>query len=202
MPCFTFPAQGKDMKNLIMLSVLILPMISLAQDEGSDTRAAVSSDQLKEKRGLYYENKSRSKAPYTGLMRDFHPNGQKKLEGRYLNGKQQGAWASWHENGQKAVEVSFAEGTQVGRRTTWYNNGQKKHEANWIDGKADGLSMKWYENGQKEIEGRWIDGEQDGFWTSWHENGQRKTEVNWCRTDDRTRVGSLQGQPSCHKVIL
>ncbi len=69
-----------------------------AQDEDSESLATVSSDQLKEKRGLVYEVKS--KTPYTGLGRTNYPGGQKKRVTSWVNGKQDGPQTDWYENGQ------------------------------------------------------------------------------------------------------
>ena len=92
---------------------------------------------------------------YTGKSYELHPNGQKEMEGKYKDGKQDGLWVWWYENGQKEMEV---------------NN---------KDGKEDGLLVEWYENGQKSIEYNFEDGKQDGLETWWDENGQLRSEVNW-----------------------
>jgi len=71
---------------------------------------------------------------------DYHPNGQKRYEEWYLNGK-------YHrDNGPDYQE--------------WYDNGQKRLESWWLNNKLhreDGPALqRWSENGQKEYEWWWL----------------------------------------------
>jgi antitoxin component YwqK of YwqJK toxin-antitoxin module len=51
-----------------------------------------------------------------------------------------------YENGQKKVEGSYKDGKEDGKWTWWYENGQIQSEANWKDGKIDEWT-RWNENG-------------------------------------------------------
>ena len=70
----------------IILGALLLPPISLAQVEQSDSHPAISRDQLVEKRGQLYE--VNSKTPYTGLMTIMLPTtrGKFRYECQLVNG--------------------------------------------------------------------------------------------------------------------
>ena len=67
------------------------------------------------------------------IREKFYPNGQKKSEIWYLNGK-------WHREDGPAYQF-------------WYENGNKKYEEWWLNNKfhrEDGPARQgWYENGQK-----------------------------------------------------
>jgi len=113
-----------------------------------------------------------------GMYREWHENGQKKSEGAYKDGKEDGLWTTyyWYENGQKESEVTYKDGELDGLSTYWYENGQKKEEVTYKDGEQDGLWARWHQNGQKKSEVAYKDGELYGLWTEWYENGQKAYE--------------------------
>ena len=74
----------------------------------------------------------------------------------------------WYRNGQKKEEGTYKDGKEDGLWTGWYDNGQKEIEGTFKDGKPDGLSTLWYENGQKRQEGT------ENEWTYWNEDGSLK----------------------------
>ena len=72
--------------------------------------------------------------------------GQKRREGTYKDGKQDGLWTEWYENGQKRWEKTYKDGEYDGLETVWYENGQKEYERNYKDGNF--ISQKdWNEDG-------------------------------------------------------
>jgi len=75
---------------------------------------------------------------------EYYPNGKKRLEGTYKDGKRDGLWTRWHENGQMKVKGTFKDGEQDGLWTSWWENGQKKEEGTWKDDYEDGLWTDWY----------------------------------------------------------
>ena len=106
------------------------------------SKESVELSKLQDRGGLYY--KINSEEPYSGTSFELYDNGQKKSEGTYKDGKEDGLWTGWYDNGQKEIEGAFK------------------------DGKPDGLSTLWYENGQKRQEGT------ENEWTYWNEDGSLK----------------------------
>ena len=106
------------------------------------SKESVELSKLQDRGGLYY--KINSEEPYSGTSFELYDNGQKKSEGTYKDGKEDGLWTGWYDNGQKEIEGTFK------------------------DGKPDGLSTLWYENGQKRQEGT------ENEWTYWNEDGSLK----------------------------
>jgi antitoxin component YwqK of YwqJK toxin-antitoxin module len=51
------------------------------------------------------------------------------LEGRYLNGKQDGPWVWWYNNGQKSIQGEYAKGNPTGRWTWWAEDGRVAQSA-------------------------------------------------------------------------
>ena len=113
------------------------------------------TDTIQERAGLtYIPNET---TPFTGVYIRTYPNGQKKSEINYKDGKPEGLVTLWYENGQKQLEDNYKDGKEEGLGIVWYENGQKQAEANYKDGKKEGLSTGWYENGQKKSEGNYKD---------------------------------------------
>ena len=73
---------------------------------------------------------------------------------------------TYHLNGQKKQEGTFKDGYEDGLHTRWYENGQKEWEVTYKDGKGHGLYTEWYENGEKKEEGTYKDGKliSSKFW--------------------------------------
>jgi len=156
-------------KKLIVLCALLLPLFSLAQNDEAEDQAAATSDRLIEQGGP--DDDFISKALYTGVATDFYPNGQKKLEANFVNGKLDGVMMAWHENGQKEAETYFVKGKREGLMTMWHANGRRKALGNWVNDKPDGPWTVWYDNGQREFVGTYQSG-QLIMGTQWRdENG-------------------------------
>ena len=176
------------MKRLIMLSVLILPLLSQAQDQNIESGTTVDEAQTeKRKDNLRYE--IGSDTPFTGTTRNVYPDGQTSWEGSYVDGELNGPTTEWYENGQKKSSRFYTqEGATVrggwkpaGTWTTWHENGQRKSEKRWVNGTTDGIGTAWHDNGQLSSEGIWVNGKQEGKSTSWRPNGQKSSEGNYVR---------------------
>jgi hypothetical protein len=67
--------------------------------------------------------------PASGLFTWWHANGQKALEGRYDQGKQDGPWTWWYATGQKSIHGEYAKGNPTGRWTWWKEDGKVAQSA-------------------------------------------------------------------------
>jgi antitoxin component YwqK of YwqJK toxin-antitoxin module len=85
----------------------------------------------------------------------YYPDGQKRIEGGYLNEKREGKW------------------------TYWFANGNKWSEAYYKADIRDGKSTVWNENGKKYFEGNYKAGERTGRWRFWDENGNLVKDINY-----------------------
>ncbi len=92
------------------------------------------ANELNQKIGIIYDT------PINGLFQIHWPNGNKRYEWYYKDGKR-------------------ADGVSRG----WWPNGILKQERTYKDGKEDGLFTKWYENGQKKSEITYKDGKQKRY---------------------------------------
>ncbi|HWA99675.1 MAG TPA: hypothetical protein VG713_14330, partial [Pirellulales bacterium] len=83
-----------------------------------------------------------------GLWTEYHANGQKAMQGSYVDNVATGPFVWWHPNGQRAIEGEYDMGHQSGR-WTW-----------------------WYETGRRRIQGAYDQGHQSGEWTWWSREGE------------------------------
>ena len=58
-----------------------------------------------------------SKDPFSGIVYNTYPNGQREYKGEYKNGEPNGLLAYWDENGNKMREGKLKGGAPIGR---WY----------------------------------------------------------------------------------
>jgi antitoxin component YwqK of YwqJK toxin-antitoxin module len=104
-----------------LLTILFVCIVSsLLSGCGSVEETACIETEGQERNGLVYL--PNQEEPFTGKNLCKYENGQKKVEGHYKDGKEDGKW------------------------TWWYENGQIQSEANWKDGKIDEWT-RWNENG-------------------------------------------------------
>ncbi|HZZ72857.1 MAG TPA: hypothetical protein VFE24_11430 [Pirellulales bacterium] len=82
-----------------------------------------------------------------------------------------GMWTSWYRNGQKQLEGRYVEDAPVGKFHWWHPNGQKAIEGEYINGKQTSKWTWWHINGQKNIEGEYTNGNPSSKWTWWREDG-------------------------------
>ena len=160
--------------ELFRKDATFLPVLppSLAQATDKEAGRVVDHQELRSGSGgvVYLAG---SDEPYTGLVRDFYPNGQRESESSYVDGKQDGIDTEWYDDGQKKAERTWALGQRV-HEILWWENGQKRHESKYVDGKLHG-GTSWFEDGNKRKEDVWVGGQKKSR-TEWHENGNKKSE--------------------------
>lgn len=84
--------------------------------------------------------------------KQYYPEGQLKMEGRFQNKLREGEWKSWYEDG-----------------TLWSIGTFKA-------GKRHGKGIVYHPNGTKSIEGTYEEGRRIGVWKSWDESGNLLSE--------------------------
>lgn len=84
----------------------------------------------------------------------YYPQGQKRIEGSYVEKKRDGHWIYWYENGNKWSEAVYIDDIRHGRSTVWHENGKKYYEGNYSNGERVGKWQFWDEDGNllKEID--------------------------------------------------
>jgi len=107
------------------------------------------------------------------------PNGQKRSETQFKDGKKDGLETWWHSNSQMWMERPYKNGKRDDLWTRWFWTGQKEWECHYKDGKKDGLETWWHDNGQKQWEIHYKNGEQDGLSIGWGGDGRKHWESHY-----------------------
>lgn len=84
----------------------------------------------------------------------------------------QGLSVQFHPNGQKAMEGAFEANEPIGKHTWWHVNGQKSIEGTYRSGKPDGAWMWWHASGSKSTQGDYSEGTPAGEWIWWNPEGK------------------------------
>ena len=94
-------------------------------------------DLIRRKDGLIYK-KYAMVPPFTGVIEEFHSNGQLRFRGNYKNGQQEGLHESFYDNGQLRYGENYKNGQSEGL-WEWLNyNGQLKSRENYKNGQPEG----------------------------------------------------------------
>ena len=131
----------------------------------------------------------------------YHDNGKILYQGRYENGKQEGAWVWYFPNGGLRDSATYRGGEFISRRVHWdslgrltkleiingpcydcccdgviisyYPNGKPQNETHMYKGKEHGKDVYYYDNGQLKKEQYFNDGMKEGKYYEWHANGKQ-----------------------------
>jgi len=135
-------SEGKSYSKVLYFVVGLL-LIGITYD-WFDSDKVVSYLQVRD--GIRYEVNSGT--PFTGRKVIYFENGQKRFEGNYKDGKEDGLHNAWHKNGQKSSEGNWKNGWGVGTHTSWFDNGQKDTEGKYKNGLDEGIHTRWNRNGE------------------------------------------------------
>lgn len=75
-------------------------------------------------------------------------NGQPRIVGKHVNGKDEGTWTWFYENGNKQMQGNFSGGKRDGVWTIWDASGSKLSESNYKNDRLEGPMLQWYGNGK------------------------------------------------------
>jgi hypothetical protein len=119
------------MKRLSLLSLLVISSSLL----GAEPKV-VSPDKLQVRgkfgsRLVYLPNQD---TPFTGKVEAFYPNGLKKSEKNYKDGKMDGLLTKWFPNGQKILEGNFKDGKPHGLTIVYDKYGAESNRITYKDG--------------------------------------------------------------------
>ena len=110
-------------------------------DEGDEFARVQYHSELQHRKGLYYV--VNEEAPFTGIAKRMHVNGQLAWKANIKNGKRNGLSRDWDENGKLESEARYEDDKLHGLSKDWYRNGVLKRERNYKNNKFDGLSRLW-----------------------------------------------------------
>lgn len=100
-----------------------------------------------------------------GHWKEYHPNGQLKSEGEYLNSKRIGEWVFYHPNGKIEQKGKYdKKGRAQGAWKWFYESGNILREENYRNDLLDGTMTEYSDLGKIITKGEYADGQKEGPW--------------------------------------
>jgi antitoxin component YwqK of YwqJK toxin-antitoxin module len=117
-----------------------------------------------------------------GPWKEYHPNGELKSQGEYLNGKRIGDWVFYHPNKKIEQKGKYdKKGRAQGPWKWYYETGNLLREENYRNDLEDGTMTEYSDSGKVITKGDFIDGLKEGPWMlelpEYREEGSYKADV-------------------------
>lgn len=129
----------------------------------------------KVKTALYIDSLSTQKIAEV----EFHPNGQPKIDKRFVNDTLQGESWCYYDNGSPWSLNTFEHGLNHGIYKTWHENGQLYIQGQFERGVKTGEWFTYYANGSINTRGFYQNDEKVGVWNSYNLEGTMKREQDF-----------------------
>jgi antitoxin component YwqK of YwqJK toxin-antitoxin module len=117
-----------------------------------------------------------------GPWKEYHPNGELKSQGEYLNGKRIGDWVFYHPNKKVEQKGKYdKKGRAQGPWKWYYESGNLLREENYRNDLQDGTMTEYSDSGKVITKGDYIDGLKEGPWmlelADYREEGNYKADL-------------------------
>jgi antitoxin component YwqK of YwqJK toxin-antitoxin module len=147
----------------------------------------VVESSLVERLGVTY--KINSQLPFTGVVPNYHNNGQLKYTKPYIDGKLQGLVQTYFqikddtregaiERGPLKSQVNFVAGKKDGFAQYYRENGQLESKKHFTSGLQDGVQLIYRKSSALESRKYFKDGKANGLQETYHKNGQLSASWN------------------------
>ncbi len=84
----------------------------------------INSTQLEFAEGIAYRKDHQGKIPFSGVVVNYYPNGQKQNQIFYRDGRRHGKETSWYLDGELEYLVRYKEGQLQAQGSSWYAKNQ------------------------------------------------------------------------------
>ena len=78
-----------------------------------------------------------------GRYAGWYPDGRKKYEATYVNGKREGLAITYYPNGKLAGQVIYRNDLRHGEYLKWHTNGILAKQVRYVYGKREGVCRFW-----------------------------------------------------------
>ncbi|PBQ31944.1 hypothetical protein CNR22_09235 [Sphingobacteriaceae bacterium] len=113
----------------------------------------------------------------------YHPNGNKRREGKVSDGELDGIWKDYSSFGVLTREANYKEGRFDGKYLEYHTNGKVRKERLYKEGTEDGYYKSFYLDGTLETEGMIVEGESQGYWKNYYKNGSLESNTYYLNDD-------------------
>jgi antitoxin component YwqK of YwqJK toxin-antitoxin module len=126
-----------------------------------------------------------------GIYREYYPNGQVFVEGKFERGRQEGEWTYYFDNGKTNRKATFKDGQPDGPREIFRADGTLAAKRGFKDGRRDGDWISYDKTGKKPLrEEHYVAGKKDGVWKVWYPSGKLKQQISL--KDDKRHGTSIE----------
>ena len=143
--------------------------------EGAKQEVIKTYEDGKVRVAVYTDEKTQKKVAEV----EFHPNGQAKIDKRFLNDTLQGEAWCYYENGSPWSLNTFERGVSQGAYKTWHENGQLYIQGQYENGVKSGEWFTYFANGQLNTRGFYKNDNKVGIWNSYNLEGTMKREQDF-----------------------
>lgn len=99
-----------------------------------------------------------------GKWRLYHPEGELRAEGEYINGLREGPWTFYFRSGKIEQKGVYREDLPTGHWQWYFADGSIHRDETYRRGKEDGLATEYSDEGQVINVGEYVDGLKTGPW--------------------------------------
>ena len=116
---------------------------------------------------------------FTGVYREWFPNGNKSKERYWVNGEESGTVMSCFPDGLPEWMIPMQKGRPHGTMVDFYPNGQKHMEVTFTNGVKHGPVKIWHETGTIMVRCSWRSGQLHGRWRKWDDQENLLRDVEY-----------------------
>ena len=117
--------------------------------------------------------------PVTGVIQDFHANGQLRDLYFYKNGIREGLFESFHPNGQLRERAFYADGVKNGQQEIFNDLGSLSAQVTYRSGIREGAYTSYDKDGKVELMGRYVKGKKNGPLEGFRSTGEKGLTGNY-----------------------
>lgn len=143
--------------------------------KGADQQVVKEFPDGKVRLALYTDVQSKRKVAEV----EFHPNGQPKIDKRFINDTLQGETWCYYENGSPWSLNTFDKEINHGAYKTWHDNGQLYIQGQYEHGQKSGEWFTYFANGSLNTRGFYTNDQKTGVWNSYNLEGTMKREQDF-----------------------
>jgi antitoxin component YwqK of YwqJK toxin-antitoxin module len=129
----------------------------------------------------------------SGKFTAYYQNGNKSIEGEYVNGRMDGNVIEYFPNGKMYASENYKNGNRQGMQKYYFKNDSLKSELSYYGDEEDGAAKYYYDNGKVEHTEYRVLGDDFGTWVFYNKDGIELKRIQYY--DDR-QVNVILSVPS------
>ena len=179
----TFRAHPNHMRKSFLMLAWLLPLVSMAQTKDTIYRRLnVNLESVPADEAVYVAKAWPENGFWTAYVYDL--KGRISIVGHFKDKGlklRQGKFITFQENGERQLEGQYIDSRRAGPWTSFHENGMPKDSSTYVDGLRQGIAVGWHDNGQRRFLGQYDKGTMAGDWIWFHRNGVPSTKEEYVK---------------------